>query len=87
MVAIRRIPPEIAAQLADHFSADALSDREIQVLREVAAGSSNKLVADKLFISEDTGEGPHEEYPHQAAGERSNARCNDRRLKRGFLDG
>ena len=40
-----------------HNSADALSEREIQVLREVAAGSSNKIVADKLFISEDTVKG------------------------------
>jgi DNA-binding NarL/FixJ family response regulator len=53
----RRIPAEIAAQLADHFNADALTDREVQVLREVATGSSNKIVAERLFISEDTVKG------------------------------
>jgi DNA-binding NarL/FixJ family response regulator len=53
----RHIPPQIASEIANHYSADALSDREIQVLREVGTGSSNKIVADKLFISEDTVKG------------------------------
>ena len=34
----RRIPPQIAAEIAEHFTADALSAREIEVLRIVAAG-------------------------------------------------
>jgi DNA-binding NarL/FixJ family response regulator len=53
----RHIPAEIASEIANHYSADALSDREIQVLREVALGCSNKIVADKLFITEDTVKG------------------------------
>ena len=82
----RRIPPEIAAQLADHFSADALSDREIQVLREVAAGSSNKLVADKLFISEDTVKGHMKNILMKLqANDRTHAVTIA--MKRGFLDG
>lgn len=36
------------------MSADALSAREIEVLRAVASGCSNKIVADRLHISEDT---------------------------------
>ncbi len=50
----RRIPPEIATDLAEHFADDALSEREIEVLRLVALGNSNKLVAMQLSISEET---------------------------------
>jgi DNA-binding NarL/FixJ family response regulator len=53
----RRIPPEIALELAEHFSADDLSAREIEVLRGVASGCSNKIVADNLCITEDTVKG------------------------------
>jgi DNA-binding NarL/FixJ family response regulator len=50
----RRIPPEIAAEIAEHATADALSDREVEVLRCVAHGNANKRVALQLGISEDT---------------------------------
>jgi DNA-binding NarL/FixJ family response regulator len=50
----KRIPPEIAVEIAQHHADDALSEREIEVLREVAAGNANKIVADHLSISEDT---------------------------------
>jgi len=50
----KRIPPEIAVEIAEHHSDDALTEREIDVLREVAAGNSNKIVADHLAISEET---------------------------------
>ena len=53
----RRIPPEIAASVAEHLNVDDLSPREIEVLRCVAAGHSNKIVADDLSISEDTVKG------------------------------
>jgi DNA-binding NarL/FixJ family response regulator len=53
----RRIPPEIASEMALHASDDALSDREVDVLRSVAAGNSNKTVADELFLSEQTVKG------------------------------
>ena len=50
----KRIPPEIASEIAEHATADALSDREIEVLRCVAQGNANKRVALLLGISEDT---------------------------------
>jgi DNA-binding NarL/FixJ family response regulator len=50
----RRIPPEIASEVAMHMSADNLSEREIEVLRTVASGCSNKIVGERLFIAEDT---------------------------------
>jgi DNA-binding NarL/FixJ family response regulator len=53
----RRIQPEIAQDMAEHFDADRLSSRETEVLRCVATGCSNKAVADALKISEDTVKG------------------------------
>lgn len=50
----KRIPPDIAAELAEHATDDALSLREIDVLRLIAAGNSNKLIADRLSIGEAT---------------------------------
>ena len=50
----RRIPPEIAAAIAEHAADDALTAREIEVLRRVAAGKSNKVIAGELEISENT---------------------------------
>jgi DNA-binding NarL/FixJ family response regulator len=48
------IPPEIAAELADHATDEALTEREIDVLRLIAAGNSNKQIADLLFVAEAT---------------------------------
>jgi len=50
----KRIPPEIAMEIAEHHADDALTEREIEVLRQVAAGNGNKMIAAHLSISEDT---------------------------------
>ena len=50
----RRVPPEIAAGIAEHLSDESLSARELEVLQSVAAGNANKLVAAELGISEET---------------------------------
>jgi DNA-binding NarL/FixJ family response regulator len=50
----KRIPPDVAARLAEHYSDEALTDREIEVLRQIAEGNRNRDIADKLFISEET---------------------------------
>jgi DNA-binding NarL/FixJ family response regulator len=50
----KRIPPDIAAELAEHAADDELTQREIDVLRLIAAGNSNKLIADQLLIGEAT---------------------------------
>jgi DNA-binding NarL/FixJ family response regulator len=50
----RKIPEEIAQQIAEHAGEDILSTREIEVLRCVARGQSNKIIADKLTITEHT---------------------------------
>jgi DNA-binding NarL/FixJ family response regulator len=50
----RYIPQKIAAELAEHYAEDDLSEREIEVLRQVARGTSNKIIASHLSISEAT---------------------------------
>jgi DNA-binding NarL/FixJ family response regulator len=50
----KRIPPDVAAELADHATDDALTEREIDVLKLIAAGNGNKQIADVLSISEAT---------------------------------
>jgi DNA-binding NarL/FixJ family response regulator len=53
----KRIPAEVAAQLADHLADDSLTVREIEVLQLVASGNANKMVADRLSITEETVKG------------------------------
>ena len=50
----KRIPPQLAAQLAEHMSDEDLTAREIQVLNHIAGGNRNRDIADKLFITEET---------------------------------
>ena len=50
----KRIPPEIAQMIAEHAADDSITARELDVLRGVAKGRSNKIIADKLNISEHT---------------------------------
>jgi DNA-binding NarL/FixJ family response regulator len=76
---------EVAAELAIHAADDALSPREIEVLSLIAAGNSNKLIADQLSISEDTVKG-------HVKGILSKLGANDRThavtvaLKRGIIE-
>jgi DNA-binding NarL/FixJ family response regulator len=82
----RRIPPEIASQLAEHMGTDALSPREVEVLRTVAAGHSNKNVADELAISEETVKG-HMKSILSKLGANDRTHAVLIAMKRGFLDG
>lgn len=50
----KRIPPQLAAQLAEHLSDDDLTAREIEVLKQIAGGNRNRDIAEKLFITEET---------------------------------
>src|SRR5207302_9377648 len=50
----KRIPPEIAAELAEHAADDELTTREIEVLRLIGGGHANKQIADQLSIGEAT---------------------------------
>jgi len=50
----KRIPPEVAAELADHAAEDDLTSREIDVLKLIATGNANKEIAAQLAIAEET---------------------------------
>jgi DNA-binding NarL/FixJ family response regulator len=50
----RHIPGPLAQKLAAHFSSEKLSERELQVLTEIAAGKRNKEIGAALHIAEDT---------------------------------
>jgi DNA-binding NarL/FixJ family response regulator len=81
-----RVPAEIASEVASHLNSDALSEREIEVLRLVREGCSNKVVADRLTISEDTVKGHMRSIL-------SKLNANDRThavmiaVRRGFIEG
>jgi DNA-binding NarL/FixJ family response regulator len=60
----RLIPNEIAAELAEHVADDTLSEREIEVLRRVAMGASNKIITAQVGVS---GDGPARQMMERAA--------------------
>lgn len=50
----KRVPPQVAAQLAEHMSDEHLTPREVEVLQRIAGGNRNRDIAGLLFISEET---------------------------------
>jgi DNA-binding NarL/FixJ family response regulator len=50
----KSVPPDVAAHLAEHFNGESLTEREIDVLRQIVNGCRNKDIAGRLFISEET---------------------------------
>jgi DNA-binding NarL/FixJ family response regulator len=81
----KRIPPEVAAELADHAIDDALTSREIDVLRLIAGGNANKLIADRLSITEDTVKG-HVKNILAKLGASDRTHAVTVALKRGIID-
>jgi DNA-binding NarL/FixJ family response regulator len=81
----RWVPTEIAAEITEHVAEDALSNREIEVLRRIARGTSNKIIAEQLAISEAT-------VKSHVKSILSKLQANDRThavtiaLKRGFIE-
>jgi DNA-binding NarL/FixJ family response regulator len=76
---------EVAVELATHAADDALSEREIEVLSLIAAGNSNKLVADQLAISEDTVKG-HVKSILSKLGVNDRTHAVTAALKRGIIE-
>ena len=50
----KRISPEVASQVAQYATDDTLTAREIDILQLIAQGNANKMIADRLSVSEDT---------------------------------
>jgi DNA-binding NarL/FixJ family response regulator len=81
----KRIPPEIAAEVAEHAGEEDLSARELEVLGLVAQGNANKEIAARLAITEET-------VKSHVTKILSKLRANDRThavtigLKRGIID-
>jgi DNA-binding NarL/FixJ family response regulator len=81
----KRIPPEIASDMAEFAADDSLTAREIQVLQQVATGNANKIIADKLTISEDTVKA-HMKSILSKLGANDRTHAVTIAMRRGFLD-
>jgi DNA-binding NarL/FixJ family response regulator len=65
---------------------DALSDREIEILRRVATGNSNKIIGAQLSVSEATVKG-HMKSILAKLGANDRTHAVTIAIKRGFIDG
>ena len=81
----KRMPPEVAAQLAEHATDDALSAREVEVLRLVSGGNANKEIAAQLSITEETVKG-HIKNIFNKLGANDRTHAVTIGLKRGIID-
>jgi DNA-binding NarL/FixJ family response regulator len=81
----RRIPPEVARELGEHIVDDELSDREIGVLKLIAAGTSNKIIATQLSLAETTVK-THVQNILLKLGANDRTHAVTIAIKRGYLD-
>src|SRR5690242_17417294 len=81
----KRIPPDVASQLAEHATDETLSAREIEVLRLVAGGNANKEIAAQLSITEETVKG-HIKNILAKLGANDRTHAVTIGLKRGIID-
>jgi DNA-binding NarL/FixJ family response regulator len=82
----RQITPEIAEVLAEHIADDALTEREVQVLRRVATGTGNKIIAVELAVSEATIKA-HMKSILAKLGANDRTHAVTIAMRRGFLEG
>jgi DNA-binding NarL/FixJ family response regulator len=81
----KRIPSELANQLADHLADDSLTARETEVLRLISGGNANKIIADQLSITEETVKG-HVKNILSKLGANDRTHAVTIGLKRGIID-
>jgi DNA-binding NarL/FixJ family response regulator len=81
----RRIPPEIARELGEHVIDDELSEREVEVLKLIAAGTSNKIIAAELSLAETTVK-THVQNILLKLGANDRTHAVTIALKRGYID-
>jgi DNA-binding NarL/FixJ family response regulator len=82
----RCIPSEVASGIVEHVADDALTDREIEVLQRVAAGTSNKTIASELAVSEATVKS-HMKSILSKLGANDRTHAVTIAMKRGFIEG
>ena len=82
----KRVPPEVAAQLAEHMSDGDLTAREVEVLRKVAGGNRNKDIADLLFISEEDTSRVHVKHIMDKLGARDRTQAIAIAVRRGIIE-
>jgi DNA-binding NarL/FixJ family response regulator len=81
----KRVPAEVASEMAEYAADDSLTAREVEVLEQVASGNSNKQVAERLSISEDTVK-THMRNVLGKLGANDRTHAVTIALRRGFLD-
>ena len=81
----KRMVPEVATELAQHATDDALSAREIEVLGLISAGNANKEIAAQLSITEETVKG-HVKNILAKLGANDRTHAVTIGLKRGIID-
>jgi DNA-binding NarL/FixJ family response regulator len=81
----KRIPPEVAAEIAEHATDDALTPREIGVLQLIGGGNANKEIAAQLSITEETVKG-HVKNILAKLGANDRTHAVTIGLKRGIID-
>jgi DNA-binding NarL/FixJ family response regulator len=81
----RRVPAEVATEIAEHVADDDLTGREVEILKRVASGWSNKVIAAQLSISEDTVKS-HMKSVLEKLGARDRTHAVTIALRRGIFD-
>jgi DNA-binding NarL/FixJ family response regulator len=81
----RRIPDEIAKELGEHSLEDALTEREIEVLKMVARGTPNKVIASDLALAEPTVKS-HLKNIFQKLGANDRTHAVTIAIRRGYID-
>jgi DNA-binding NarL/FixJ family response regulator len=81
----RYVPSHVAVEIAKHVGDEALSERELKVLRLVAEGVGNKEIGSCLAMSEDTVKG-HLKRIFAKLGANDRAQAVALGLRRGLLD-
>jgi DNA-binding NarL/FixJ family response regulator len=80
----RRIQPDVATGIAAHIGEELLTEREIEVLRLVAAGNSNKEIGRCLNVTEQTAKA-HMKRIAMKLGANDRTHAVTLALSRGFL--
>jgi len=81
----RRIPDEIAKELGEHSLEDTLTEREIEVLKMVASGTPNKVIASELALAEPTVKS-HLKNIFQKLGANDRTHAVTIAIRRGYID-